>query len=344
MSISFRNISHRFGTHQVLDGIDLDVGQGEIVCLLGPSGSGKSTLLRLAAGLEDLQSGALTLDDEPLAGPTRNPPPESRPVGMVFQDHVLFPHYNVSENVGFGLTHLSPGERSRVTEEALAGVGLAGLGKRYPHTLSGGQQQRVALVRALVRAPRVMLLDEPFASVDAPMRHRLREDARLALKRAGSAALLVTHDAEEAMAMGDRIAVMREGKIGQLDTPEAIWRAPADPFVAEAVTGAQPLRATISSDGAVTTPFGTVSSTNHNLAKQPRAVTLCIRPDAVSFDAGPGPGVVSDVRFTGAHWMIVVEDSDSVSRLRAFSSDEPALAPGDTVVPHFAPEGLLLYD
>ena len=125
----------RFGDLTAVDGIDLDVGQGEIVCLLGPSGSGKSTLLRLAAGLEDLQSGALTLDDEPLAGPTRNPPPESRPVGMVFQDHVLFPHYNVSENVAFGLMHLSPGERSRVTEEALAGVGLAGLGKRHPHTL-----------------------------------------------------------------------------------------------------------------------------------------------------------------------------------------------------------------
>ncbi len=347
MSISFQNISHRFGSEPVLRGVDLTVGEGEVVCLLGPSGSGKSTLLRLAAGLENVQEGALTLDGEPLAGPKHNPPPEARPIGLVFQDHVLFPHCTVSANVAFGLTHLSAAERSARVTAALASVGLGDLAERFPHTLSGGQQQRVALVRALVREPRVMLLDEPFASVDAPLRHRLREDARLALKRAGSAAVMVTHDAEEAMAMADRVAVIRDGTIGQIDTPERIWRAPADPFVAEAIAGAQPLHATLDPDGTLRCAFGDIAAGQHpgsprnGAAVEP--VTLCVRPDAVRFEAGPGPGTVSDVRFSGSRWVVVVESGETGERLRASVQSEPNLTPGANVSAEFTQDGLLVY-
>lgn len=343
MSISFHNIGHRFGNQQVLRGINLSIGEGEIVCLLGPSGSGKSTLLRLAAGLEHVQAGELRVDGALLAAPGDNPPPESRPVGLVFQDHVLFPHCTVEENVAFGLTHLPAGERQNRVQEALGSVGLGGLGGRYPHTLSGGQQQRVALVRALVREPRVMLLDEPFASVDAPLRHRLREDARLALKRAGSAALMVTHDAEEAMAMADRIAVIREGQIGQLDTPAIIWAEPADPFVAEAVAGAQPLQATFTADGNVVIPFGTFAAADYGLDPGQGLATICVRPEAVHFEPGTGQGIVSDVRFSGARWIVVAEEPASGARLRAFSTSQPDLKAGDSVSVHFAPDGLLVY-
>ena len=333
----------------MLRGADLTVGDGEIVCLLGPSGSGKSTLLRLAAGLEEVQQGELLLDGKPLATAGHNPPPEARPIGLVFQDHVLFPHCTVGDNVGFGLTHLSASERAERVRTALSSVGLEALADRFPHTLSGGQQQRVALVRALVREPRVMLLDEPFASVDAPLRHRLREDARLALKRAGSAAVMVTHDAEEAMAMADRIAVIRDGRIGQIDTPERIWRAPADPFVAEAIAGAQPLDATIGSDGTLTCAFGTLASAPQPFGSEvgitgPRPVTLCVRPDALRFTRGTGPGIVSDVRFSGSRWLVVTESNASGERLRAWTNTRPDLEPGDSVEAEFTVDGLLVYD
>ena len=158
--------------------INLEIGTGEIVCVLGPSGSGKSTLLRLIAGLESVQQGSLMLDGVVLADAQHNPPPEQRAVGLVFQDHVLFPHQTVAENVAFGLSGMQSKERDHTIALQLANVGISTLADRYPHTLSGGQQQRVALARALATDPAVLLLDEPFASADAPLRKNLRDDAR----------------------------------------------------------------------------------------------------------------------------------------------------------------------
>ena len=226
-------VGHSYGDARVLEKVSLSVAAGEIVCLLGASGSGKSTLLRVLAGLEPLQEGWVRYRGERLAEPGREPPPEARNFGFVFQDHVLFPHLTVADNVGFGLRNLPAAERESRIREQLAQVGLSGFADRYPHTLSGGQQQRVALARALAPAPGLMLLDEPFASVDSTLRRRLREDARRTLRASGVPSIVVTHDPEEAMELADRIAVIRGGTIVQDDVPAAVWQNPGDRFIAE---------------------------------------------------------------------------------------------------------------
>ncbi|MGI9324714.1 MAG: ABC transporter ATP-binding protein, partial [Pseudomonadales bacterium] len=227
MSLTFTQVNHSFGSQVVLSEVTLTAERGEILCLLGPSGSGKTTLLRLAAGLEVLQAGTISVDEQLLADAKVHTPPEQRGVGLVFQDHVLYPHLTVAENVGFGLANRPQGEADEMVARQLAAVDLLAFAERYPHTLSGGQQQRVALARAMAPEPAVMLLDEPFASVDSGLRRRLREQARLSLKATDAVTLVVTHDAEEAMELGDRIAYLWQGQLAQLGTPAALWRTPA---------------------------------------------------------------------------------------------------------------------
>lgn len=232
MGLHLHDIHHAFGPKQVLRGVSLDVAPGEILCLLGPSGDGKTTLLRLVAGLEAVQRGRIDLDGVTLAEPGRDMLPEARRVGFVFQDYALFPHLTVAENVGFGLSRLPRAERETRVAEALERVRLAERGQAWPHQLSGGQQQRVALARALAPRPAVLLLDEAFASLDARLREQVRDDTLHVLQEAGIPALIVTHDAEEAMFMADRIALMRAGRVEQLGTPEALYLNPQSPFVA----------------------------------------------------------------------------------------------------------------
>ena len=239
MSLAFQNVGHSYGDLRVLSGVTLEARSGEILCLLGASGSGKTTLLRLAAGLESLQEGSIFVDGALIAAPGRDMPPEKRSFGMVFQDHALFPHLTVAENIAFGLAKRSKEEVRAVVAQRLASVGLAGFETRYPHTLSGGQQQRVALARALAPSPTAMLLDEPFASVDVTLRRALREEARLALKETGVVTLVVTHDPVEAMEIADRIAVMERGRIAQCATPEELYAKPASALVASLFGDAQ---------------------------------------------------------------------------------------------------------
>ena len=232
MSLVFRGIRHAYGPLEVLRGVDLSVAPGEIVCLLGASGCGKTTLLRLAAGLEPLQDGAIELGGQVIAEPGREVPPERRGVGFVFQDYALFPHLTVAGNIAFGLRFVAKAERGARVADALARVGLEAYGDAFPHMLSGGQQQRVALARALAPRPAVLLLDEAFASLDARLREQVRDDTLHVLQTSGIATLLVTHDSEEAMFMGDRIALMRDGRILQLGPPETLYFRPADRYVA----------------------------------------------------------------------------------------------------------------
>ena len=232
MTLRLEDIRHSYGPKEVLRGITIEVAPGEIVCLLGPSGDGKTTLLRLVAGLEHLQHGRITLDGRVLAAPDQEVPPEQRRVGFVFQDYALFPHLTVQENVAFGLRGMPRGDRVWRVAEALARVGLEAFASAWPHQLSGGQQQRVALARALAPRPAVLLLDEAFASLDARLREQVRDDTLHVLQEAGIPALIVTHDAEEAMFMADRIALMRAGELVQLGAPEELYLHPRDPFVA----------------------------------------------------------------------------------------------------------------
>ena len=337
MSLRWENLSHRYGAEVVLRTLDLEAKPGQITCLLGASGSGKSTLLRLAAGLERLQAGRILLDGKTFSEPGREPPPEQRPIGLVFQDHVLFPHKTVRENVAFGLRHLPAGERHRVAARSLRAVSLADSAERYPDTLSGGQQQRVALARALAPAPRVMLLDEPFANVDVTLRRALREDARRALRESGSIAVVVTHDPEEALELADRIAVLARGRIVQVGSPSDIWHVPAEVAVAELFGQAQHLPGTIE-NGVVTTPFGTLTWAGDAPGA---AVDVVVRPAAVTLGKVEQGARVDDIRFLGDRYLVVAVAADKI--LRASLRELDDLAIGDSVAATFDPAGTFVY-
>ncbi len=336
--LALRGIQHRYDDTPVLEHVDLDVGAGEIVCLLGASGSGKSTLLRLVAGLEPLQAGAIYLDGTLLADVTLSPPPEARRFGFLFQDHVLFPHLTVRENVAFGLHGVAASEQATVVAEQLEQVGLAEYAGRYPHTLSGGQQQRIALARALAPGPRVMLLDEPFASVDATLRRRLREDARQALKARGVPTILVTHDAQEALEMADRIAILSDGAIIQQGAPQEVWEQPANRFVAELFGDAAAIPGTWCDDG-VHTAFGVLPTAAPRSAAA--ECTVVVRPSHVRLAAGSGPAVLADLRFFGDHFMAFVGCEGQT--LKVVCAEKPPVAVGDSVELAFDPAGILVY-
>ncbi|WP_163558401.1 ABC transporter ATP-binding protein [Halomonas sp. NO4] len=276
--LSMQDVHHAFGKRDVVQGVDLEVAPGEVVCLLGPSGCGKTTLLRIAAGLEVLQRGRVALNGGDIAVPRgRHVPPEKRNVGLAFQESALFPHLTVLENVTFGLKGETPRERHRRAVALLEQLGMAGYANVYPHMLSGGQQQRVALARALAPAPQLMLLDEPFSSLDARLRDRIRDDTLHVLKQVGAATLLVTHDPEEAMFMADRIALMRDGRIVQTGTPRELYCTPCDPFVVTFFGEVNELSGEVR-NGQVQTPVGPVDA--GWLAEGSQAQVM-IRPEAL---------------------------------------------------------------
>lgn len=318
MSLVLNSISHRYGEISAVDAASLEVAGGEIVCLFGASGCGKTTLLRVAAGLERLQSGTVSLDGDLLAGPGKDIPSERRPIGFVFQDYVLFPHLTALRNVEFGLTREPFHRRRALAREELARVGLADLSHRYPHELSGGQQQRAALARAFARRPRAMFLDEPFASIDAVLRRRLREDVRRILKEAGAATILVTHDAEEALAIGDRVAVMRGGRIIEAATPQSLYEMPATPEAAMLFSGAQRLEG-FAAGGTARTVLGELPIP----IEYDGEVVIVFLKGGVRLNSDPeGAGRVVESRFVGPGWTIYLAGPDSPNLL-AFDNLRP---------------------
>ncbi len=219
------------GTVQAVKAVCFKLNKGDIGCLLGPSGCGKTTVLRAVAGFEPLEQGRILLESRELSSRDRVVPAEERAMGMMFQDYALFPHLNVQENIGFGLRKLSADQRRDRVTELLALVGLAGFEKRFPHELSGGQQQRVALARSLAPRPSLLLLDEPFSNLDVDTRERLAFELRDILKQTGLTILLVTHNHDEAFALGDQIGVMNEGELLQWGTPASLTHYPASETV-----------------------------------------------------------------------------------------------------------------
>jgi iron(III) transport system ATP-binding protein len=233
--LQLSEVSHAYGSHRAVTELSFSLSPGAIGCLLGPSGCGKTTVLRAIAGFERIAAGEIRLNGVVVSSATTHVSPERRRIGMVFQDHALFPHLRIAENVGFGLHGMPERERTARVAELLVTVGLERLGRKYPHELSGGQQQRVALARALAPRPRLLLLDEPFSNLDVDLRERLSLEVRDVLKRSGTTAVLVTHDQHEAFAMADEIGVMREGRIEQWGTPYDLYHRPANAFVADFV-------------------------------------------------------------------------------------------------------------
>jgi iron(III) transport system ATP-binding protein len=238
--LHLQNVTKQFAetTFPAVDNVSLTLQQGDILGLLGPSGCGKTTLLRMIAGFERSQAGEIKIGGQVVCNNSTCIPAEQRDIGVVFQDYALFPHLNVAENVAFGLKNFSKQQIQKRIAEVITLVRLEGLEKRYPYELSGGQQQRVALARALAPQPQLMLLDEPLSNLDIQVRLRLREEIRDILKAAGTSAIFVTHDQEEALAISDIVGVMRQGYLEQIGTPEKIYTHPASRFVAEFVTQA----------------------------------------------------------------------------------------------------------
>jgi iron(III) transport system ATP-binding protein len=234
-AIRLRGVSKSFGATRAVREVTLDIERGQLMAVLGPSGCGKTTLLRVIAGFEAPDAGCVNVGDEVVAGTGRFVPPERRRVGMVFQDYALFPHLTVEANVAFGLARRPREEREALTLHAIELVGLQHKRTRHPHELSGGERQRVALARALAPEPEVVLLDEPFSSLDATLRAGLRREVELILRDAEATALLVTHDQEEALSLADRLAVMREGRIVQVGAPEEVYGRPASRWAAQFV-------------------------------------------------------------------------------------------------------------
>ncbi len=242
-----------YGDQPVLVGLDLTVAEGSFISVLGPSGSGKTTLLRIIAGFERADRGSVRLHETLVDDKACFVPSERRRVGYVPQDGDLFPHLSVEQNVGFGLARRN--RRGKRVAELLEMVGLAGVARRFPHELSGGQQQRVALARGLAIDPALVLLDEPFSSLDVSLRAAVRHDVRRVLREAGTTAILVTHDHDEALSLADRVAVLREGRISQCDTPAELYARPATPELAREFGNVNFLEGT-ASGGAVETPIG----------------------------------------------------------------------------------------
>ncbi|XKH59812.1 ABC transporter ATP-binding protein [Halomonas sediminis] len=277
--LAMHNIRHAYGQHVALEDISLEMQPGEVVCLLGPSGCGKTTLLRIVAGLEVLQQGSMAFNGTTISAPgMAHVPPEKRNVGLAFQDSALFPHLTVLENITFGLKSMPGRERRRRGMELLEQLGMKQFASTYPHTLSGGQQQRIALARALAPEPQLMLLDEPFSSLDARLRDRIRDDTLHLLKKVGAGALLVTHDPEEAMFMADRIALMHEGHVLQMGTPRELYCAPQHPFVVSFFGDVNDLEGEVK-NGAVETPVGSVAAPG---LEEGCRVQVMIRPEALN--------------------------------------------------------------
>ena len=279
LPLSVLGVGKSFGNIGVLDDVSLDVKAGELVCLLGPSGCGKTTLLRIIAGLEKQDSGRLLIGPRDIS----KAHPQERDYGILFQSYALFPNLTVAQNIGYGLSTrslLRSQIRERI-EEMLELVGLSAIASKYPGQLSGGQQQRVGLARALAPSPSLLLLDEPMSALDAKVREHLRHELRGLQQKLGITTVMVTHDQDEAMVMADRIAVMNQGRIEQFDTPEAIYRYPATPFVANFIGQANWLDYQSVSDGQV--HLGPISLQLHNAAAGGPGRLFC-RPEALRVD------------------------------------------------------------
>jgi len=308
--LQLQDVCLAYGDRQVVQYVDLAMGNDEIVCLLGPSGCGKSTLLRSIAGFQPLVSGSIAIAGQVLASNSVEVAPENRQIGMVFQDVALFPHLTIARNIDFGIRGWSRSERQARVAELLALVDLKAYGSSYPHELSGGQQQRVALARAMAPRPKLLLMDEPFSGLDAMLREELVPQVADVLKREKMAAILVTHDQNEAFAMADRIGVMRHGRIEQWNTAYNIYHRPATKFVADFIGEGDFLDATVLDSDTLSSCLGELRGPcdGYDVGSE---VQVFIRPDDVLHDDRSSlQGRIISKRFRGTHFLYRVSVAD----------------------------------
>ncbi len=317
--VSIKGASKTYGDIAVIHDVSFEIKQGEILALLGPSGCGKTTTLRLIAGFEQPDAGEIFIQGRLTASPDFSMPPEQRSVGMIFQDYALFPHMTVAENVIYGLRGMERWRKEKVLAGMLELVDMQGYEGRYPHQLSGGEQQRIAVARALAPCPAALLLDEPFSNLDADMRIQMRSEVLSILRRAGTTAILVTHDQEEAFTFADRVGVLTDGQLEQLDTPEAIYHRPRTPFVARFVGQADFLTA-VTKNGQVVTELGSFPFEE----PMPRlGLRVMIRSDDIDFMLDDeGKAVITEREFLGSENLYTIRlESGQVVR-----SSQPSTA------------------
>lgn len=342
VSLEIENVRHSFGGALALDNVSLSVAAGETVCLLGHSGCGKTTMLRVAAGVERPDAGIVRLGGKTVTGPDTFVPPEARSVGLMFQDYALFPHLTILGNVLFGMKGQSAAKHRTAALQSLEQVGLGRYGDDYPHMLSGGEQQRVALARALASQPGIMLMDEPFSNLDQRTREAIREQTMDLLREQRSTTVVVTHDPEEAMAIADRIAIMREGKIVQFASGEDLYHRPAGLFVARYFCDLNEFDGTAAAN-LLSTPIGRFEASN-DVADGP--CIICVRPQAITLVvAGPErlEGKIITRRFLGESDFVTIKlpglDMPLHARLPAGFSPPP----GELTGVRIDPSGILAF-
>lgn len=317
--ISISNLSKQFSdaSYPAVNDISFSIGKGEIVSLLGPSGCGKTTALRMIAGFENPTKGLIKVGNQLVVSDSAVVPPEKRGIGMVFQEHALFPHMSVAKNIMYGLKHMRKSDKLKKVKEMLELVELTDFADAIPAKLSGGQQQRVAIARALAPSPHVILLDEPFSSIDTGLREKMRQDISAILKKAEATAIIVTHDQKDAFAVADKVVVMNDGMIQQISTPKELYRCPVNCFVAQFVGKTNLIQGVVDGQAKkVVTPIG-----SHALLEgvyQPNSkIMLSIRPEAIDIQrSGEYEGMVDRIVYGGDTQEIhlTVNRKDSKSR------------------------------
>jgi len=319
--LDIKNIECHYQGQTIIRELSFHINQGDIACLLGPSGCGKTTALRAIAGFEPIKSGSISLRSEKVSAPGSMLAPEKRKLGMVFQDYALFPHLNVYDNITFGLRQMGKPEKQQRADELLALVSLEDFGKRYPHELSGGQQQRIALARAIANKPDLLLLDEPFSNLDIDLREKIGLEIRSILKAQGITALLVTHDQQEAFALGDMIGVMSEGRILQWDTPFNLYHEPSNRFVANFIGQGIFLKGTLLAPNLVSTDIGEIQGDRAYPWPIKSNVEVLIRPDDIIPEATSKlRAEIVDKAFKGAEIMYTLKLSNGSRVLSLFPS------------------------
>ena len=321
--LEVKQLDFSYGRNQILFEFDFSLEESQIGCLLGPSGCGKTTVLRTIAGFENPTKGEVVLNGKKLNDSKLFVEPEKRQIGMVFQDIALFPHLSVKENIQFGIRSLSQNLRDKRSNELLDLVGMSEFKKKYPHEISGGQQQRVALARAMAPKPSLLLMDEPLSSLDEELREQLAREIRLILKQEKVSAILVTHDQNEAFAVGDHICVMHQGRVQQNDSAYNLYHHPLNRFVAEFIGEGTLLPGVVADEGTIATDLGEIKGNLPESCKHQDKVDVLIRPENVILANDNENKVVITARyFRGSSYLYTLKTNSGAEILCFLSSSE----------------------